>query len=143
MNSINDLRGQKFGKRSVFAAAASRNGRARWKVRCDCGHVDEVFGSELRAGNAMMCRPCALDERRAAFAQGIAGQVFGLRTVIGAAQRKSRGLMFITVRCQCGFESDVRRDFLLSGQANACVSCANSTYRKPRTQKFVAENAHV
>lgn len=142
MPAIIDLRGQKFGKRTVLAAAASRNRNTRWKVRCDCGRVDEVAGRELREGRALMCRPCAMDERRDSLVQAIVGQVFGLRTVIGLSKRSRPRNMLITVRCQCGFESDVRHSFLVSGRTNSCISCAHSTYRKPRNTKLVAENAH-
>ncbi|KXV70989.1 hypothetical protein AD952_11125 [Acetobacter cerevisiae] len=142
MNAIKDLLGQRFGSRVVYAAAPSRGGKVRWKVRCDCGRVDEVFGNELREGKALMCRPCALDERRAALVQSIAGQVFGLRTVIGASQRKRRShrRIYVQVRCACGFVSDVSLAVLRRGVSQSCIACSNSINRqKRRASKFKAE----
>lgn len=51
-----DMTGQKFGRLTVAAAAASSDtGRAMWSCLCDCGRTVIVKGKELRNGNNVSC----------------------------------------------------------------------------------------
>lgn len=143
MSAIKDLRGQRFGSRTVYAAAPSRHGKARWKVRCDCGALSEVFGFLLRKGQANNCNVCAMAERRSKAIRKAAA--LPGREIIGPSEVKRTGTgIYAQVRCGCGFVSDVRLSVLRKGGAQSCISCANSTYRKKRTSsKFNAESCNV
>lgn len=56
MSKLIDLTGRKFGKLTVVERVEnSRNGKARWRCKCDCGN-EKVAGSEsLRNGSTSSC----------------------------------------------------------------------------------------
>lgn len=56
MPSKLDLKGQRFGKLVVVRESDSRNGRAYWVCKCDCGNEKTVATSKLRNGNTRSCR---------------------------------------------------------------------------------------
>ncbi len=52
--------GTRFGKRTVLdQAGRTPNGYIRYRVQCDCGSIDVVNGSTLRAGKSLCCKYCA------------------------------------------------------------------------------------
>jgi len=53
--------GDRFGRWTVIAPAASRNGRTRWKCQCDCGTIKSVGTSRLRGDGIRSCG-CAQKE---------------------------------------------------------------------------------
>ena len=58
MPKINDLVGQRFGRRVVLNRAAKyRDGRYKWTVRCDCGHVTDVLVQTIK--RSPTCLQCA------------------------------------------------------------------------------------
>lgn len=50
-----DLQGQRFGRLAVISYAGSKNGRAVWRCKCDCGNEVDVFSSYLRTGDTQSC----------------------------------------------------------------------------------------
>lgn len=50
-----DLLGQRFGRLVVTEYAGSRNGRAVWRCKCDCGNEVDVFSSYLKTGDTQSC----------------------------------------------------------------------------------------
>lgn len=50
-----DLLGQRFGRLLVIEAAPSRDNRAMWKCKCDCGGQTISIGSNLRDGHSLSC----------------------------------------------------------------------------------------
>ena len=50
-----DLLGQRFGRLAVTEYAGSRNGRAVWRCKCDCGNEVDVFSSYLKTGDTQSC----------------------------------------------------------------------------------------
>lgn len=56
MSKIIDLTGQKFGKLTVVKRAGStKDGRAQWLCKCDCGNTCIVMGKLLRNGSVKSC----------------------------------------------------------------------------------------
>lgn len=59
MPAFRDLSGQRFGKLLVLEQAPRRpgpsNAHARWRCRCDCGTVKDIFGGGLRQGVVVSC----------------------------------------------------------------------------------------
>lgn len=55
MSARIDATGKRFGLLTAIAPAPSRNGRARWKLRCDCGQIYETSYQSLRSGSAKSC----------------------------------------------------------------------------------------
>ena len=55
-----DLTGQVFGTRTAIKRASNtQGGEATWLVKCTCGNLSEVRGTELRAGRANTCTFCS------------------------------------------------------------------------------------
>ncbi|MBR4031128.1 MAG: hypothetical protein IKJ07_00150 [Clostridia bacterium] len=59
---IKDLTGQRFGRLTVIEFAGSKNRRAYWKCKCDCGNICVINGHNLGTGNTKSCG-CLHDER--------------------------------------------------------------------------------
>lgn len=116
--------GQKFGDRVVLGAAAPLHRLQRVYVRCKCGSVDIVISSRLANGTSPRCAPCSRTHAAIERARPFVGTFVGAREIVGikSGGRKSRGIYF-KVRCQCGFESDVRKGDLASGGRTMCVTC--------------------
>lgn len=57
-----DITGRKFGRFTVIEYAETKNKKARWLCRCDCGTERVVCGSNLRTGESLSCG-CLRDER--------------------------------------------------------------------------------
>lgn len=55
MNHAKDITGMKFGQLKVLRQAGTKDGRALWLCRCDCGKKKIAFGSDLRAGRISSC----------------------------------------------------------------------------------------
>jgi hypothetical protein len=56
MVKLNDLKGKTFGLLTVVGRSEnSRNGTARWHVKCNCGNEKTVYASHLVAGNTKSC----------------------------------------------------------------------------------------
>lgn len=52
---IVNLQGKRFGKLIVIEYVGSKNGRAVWKCKCDCGNTVEVYSSYLKTGDTKSC----------------------------------------------------------------------------------------
>lgn len=50
-----DLTGQRFGWLTVEAEVDSRNGKSRFRCRCDCGKILETYGQALRRKMTKSC----------------------------------------------------------------------------------------
>lgn len=56
MKPVEDMTGRRFGRIVVLEdAGPGYNRNHNWKVRCDCGTVFEVAGSNLRSGRTRSC----------------------------------------------------------------------------------------
>lgn len=56
MKPVEDMTGRRFGRIVVLEdAGPGYNRNHNWKVRCDCGTVFEVAGSNLRLGKTRSC----------------------------------------------------------------------------------------
>lgn len=50
-----ELSGQRFGRLLVIRREGSRNGRATWYCKCDCGNYKVVIGKNLKNGKTSSC----------------------------------------------------------------------------------------
>jgi len=68
MARAEDITGQRFGRPTVISRAGSnRQGKSKWKCRCDCGEEIECLAVHLRSGNTKSCGPkCRLQCEQAA-----------------------------------------------------------------------------
>ena len=54
-NRLKDMTGQRFGLLTVLEYAYTKNKHAYWQVKCDCGTIKAVGGSELRRRTIKSC----------------------------------------------------------------------------------------
>lgn len=52
---VKDLHGKKFDHLKVISYAGSKDGRAQWNCRCDCGTIVIILGKHLLSGNTRSC----------------------------------------------------------------------------------------
>ena len=55
MVAVSDLTNQVFGRLTVLHRNGSRNGRAVWRCRCECGKEVYVMSKRLLGGNTQSC----------------------------------------------------------------------------------------
>lgn len=60
--TFKDITGKRFGKLVAIERIGSRNGKALWRCRCNCGKYTDVPGSALRSGGTKSCG-CLHNER--------------------------------------------------------------------------------
>lgn len=62
MSNAHNLIGKRFGKLSVLSRSQNgRDGKTRWRCRCDCGNEKVVSGVLLVAGHTRSCG-CLLEK---------------------------------------------------------------------------------
>lgn len=66
MTAARDLAGKQFGRWTVLVRAGSREQRALWLCRCDCGTERAVAGVVLRRGSSKSCGCLRRESLRAA-----------------------------------------------------------------------------
>jgi hypothetical protein len=55
MSALVDITGQRFNRWTVLTQSLTKNGRATWLCRCECGTEKVVEGSALRRGKSGSC----------------------------------------------------------------------------------------
>ena len=55
LSRVIDLIGQRFGKLIVLEKSGTKNGRAIWKCKCDCGNYTEIYSEALKQGHTRSC----------------------------------------------------------------------------------------
>lgn len=140
MQSIVDIRGERFGSRTIIGIAESKFGRARFYARCDCGSVSGIFGHHIRNGKGLSCRACKRkaqeENRKRELEKEFIGKNVGMRVIeaINYGRRRktgSRAFVAETV-CRCGYRASVEISALKRGRVDGCISCAKKS-RQNRT----------
>lgn len=115
---MKNLTGQKFGR--LTARTSYKSGRyIYWKCYCDCGNSHCVRQDALIAGQVKSCG-CLSTGRKS---KDYSGQKFGLLTVIKRDSKyrtNGNNRWMLLCRCDCGNETIVRTDSLLSGTTKSC-----------------------
>lgn len=124
-----DLTGQVFGKLTVVRdAGIGKHRNALWECRCECGMVKAVSGNSLRHGRS---KSCGKSQCNGSIVD-ITGQVFGKLTVMKLSHIH-KGIVYWTVRCECGIEKIVRAGALKKGDIKSCGKAPCVSYFKDIT----------
>lgn len=110
--------GDIYGDRVIIGSAnPGPRGDTRVKVRCKCGHEDEVYLNNLIHGKAKTCKHCKgrLEYRL--------GDKYGYRTIIGGAKPNENGQTMVAVQCDCGHIDIVSLCKLMHGESHMCYRC--------------------
>lgn len=100
MAKLIDETGKRYGYLTVIQRAENtKEGRAVWLCKCDCGNEVKVLGKHLRSGNTKSCG-CYKKERPGMRAD-LTGKRFGRLLVLGEPQVGTRGTIWKCL-CDCG-----------------------------------------
>lgn len=120
-----DLAGRTFGKLTAMKCIEGKRSRGVWECRCECGNVKRVNYHNLSQGLTKSCG-CS---RVQANMKDLAGQKFGRLTAIERTGEK-KGTSFVwRCRCDCGKETMVTSNSLLSGNTRSCGCLREETKR--------------
>jgi hypothetical protein len=61
--TFKDISGQKFGRLTAIKFTESRNNKAYWECRCDCGNIKEYAAIYVRSGNSKSCGCLKIDKQ--------------------------------------------------------------------------------
>lgn len=137
--NIKDITGQTFGKLTVLKLDYIDNNRkAHWICQCQCGSIESENGYELRKGIVTECKVCRKQTQKSKRLLGlyntflpnatnsptydkINNHKFGLLTPLyPLEERNSSGKIQWKCRCDCGNETIVTGNSLLSGNTQSC-----------------------
>lgn len=128
-----DLRGQRFGRLTVLDEEPKSDQGKLWHCRCDCGNELWVRQNSLQKGNTQSCG-CLQREMSSQLKVDLRGRKFGRLTVLNeepvrSTRKDGKGSrVFYHVHCDCGSETWVLSDALLSGHTQSC-GCLNRDAR--------------
>lgn len=117
-----DITGKRFGRLTVIERdfdhlKDSEPNPAYWRCQCDCGHVESIRSSHLRAGDIKRCSLCTLKERNVKYDIGL---VVNNRELVKVDRvKKFRTLFFKCLTCG---QVTQHRDLTRIKTAN-CVNC--------------------
>lgn len=116
-----DLTGKRFGKLTILERAEDKimpNGTkaVRWKCKCDCGTIKDIYVSSLRNGQ----KSCGCVNMR----ENLIGKQFGELTVIAmdkdVPNTNGRPIATWVCMCSCGKRITVRGGQLRAGKTKSC-----------------------
>lgn len=125
-----NLTGKRFGRLEVIKKIGSKNKRALWLCRCDCGNFTEVITNRLTSGKTKSCGCIALEKisslnKGKSLTVDLTGKRFGRLLVLELSHySKDKKRTYWKCVCNCGKEVVVRADPLKSGHTNSC-GCYN------------------
>lgn len=120
-----DLTGSKFGRLTVLSRAEnSKDGRAKWLCRCDCGNERVILGKSLRNGHTQSCGCYNKERTSEASLKNRVGERFGRLVVIsrGDDYVAPNGSIHVrwNCRCDCGNYTLVDSCQLVTGKTQSC-----------------------
>lgn len=127
-NTLIDMLGQKFGRLTVIERAENtKEGRARWKCKCECGNEVIVLGKHLRSGSTKSCGCLQKQRTSEASLIDLTGKRFGKLLVLSRipGRTTSNGKVMWHCLCDCGTELDVLGDSLRRNHTLSCGCIAS------------------
>lgn len=139
-DSMEDLTGRVFGKLTVLHRAEHKNDgdglMCRWICRCECGAEKECYARDLKAGKIKSCGCSQYKEKKPV--KDISNQRFGRLVALYPTAKRDRKLcVYWHCRCDCGTETDVTSEQLLSNKYKSC-GCL-----KRENQEAIFHKLHV
>ena len=135
MTAPANLIGVRFGRLVVVErAGTTRQGKALWRCRCDCGGETTTQTNYLRCGDTRSCG-CLHSELAAEKGRtkkvDLTGRRFGRLIVVEEAQRSLSGDVRWRCLCDCGKESTPIASCLTRGTSLSC-GCLRDELKRAR-----------
>lgn len=149
MGKYRDLSGLRFGKlvvleRSLDNEKTKRDGKPRWKCRCDCGNTAYVLPYQLTAGVTKGCG-CSNGQnlKEINIVKDLTGMKFGRLTVVKRVEDvvwKNGGIApQWECHCECGNVVIKKSQGLIRGKSKSCGCLRREIGNKP----FLFEEGQV
>lgn len=125
-----DLTGQRFGRLTALYRLEEMRGSCYvWHCKCDCGQEVDIPVNALTSGNTKSCG-CAKRDALHSRANDISGRRFGRLTAVEPLEEREAGSVVWLCRCDCGNETRVPYNSLVSGNTKSC-GCLRSEHEAP------------
>ncbi len=122
--NVKDLNGQRFNKLTILRRhGSSRQGRARWKCKCDCGEETVVIGYDLTSGNTKSCgcnKAISSRVNGQIYKKDISGKRVGRLTAVNPTNLRTHGEVVWGCSCDCGEMTLVNVGALVGGKIKSC-----------------------
>ena len=118
--TVRNLVGQSFGRLSVIERAESRNGKAYWLCRCDCGNYKTVSGTHLVDGSTQSCGCLVKEVNSRNNTLNLVGKQFGRLTVLSMCKETNKRSHLWLCSCTCGNTVIVPTSKLTKGNTRSC-----------------------
>lgn len=125
-----ELTGKRFGRLVVIQREGSKDKKATWLCKCDCGRESVVVSNSLTSGKTKSCgcisrEQIANQNKGKSFVCDLSGNRYGRLVVIEFSRlSKDKKRTYWKCRCDCGKEIIARADGLKSGHTRSC-GCYN------------------
>lgn len=130
---IIDLTNKRFGYLIVLERGRTDiNRNVYWKCQCDCGTIKEISGSNLKSGKIKSCG-CQMSKKPL----DLLGQTFGKLMPIKQVYINNKAGWIC--QCECGNQTTVITNALLSGHTKSC-GCINYSIGEENIKKILEEN---
>lgn len=128
-----DLVGKRFGYLTVLERGHTDiNRNIYWKCQCDCGTIKEISGNNLRGEKIKSCG-CQMAKKPL----NLLGQKFGKLTPIKQVYINDKAGWLC--QCDCGNQTTVITNVLLSGRTKSC-GCINYSIGEKNIAELLEQN---
>ena len=126
-----DLIGQRFGKLVVIERAENtKECRAQWLCKCDCGKTKVIKGKYLLNGDTKSCG--CLKHAEPKIKKITVGLKIGKLTVIKKSKEKTvKGIPQWVCKCECGKQMVIIETSLKNERIKSCGCSKKASYIKP------------
>lgn len=139
MSKMIDITGQRFGRLTVLERAEnSKDGKARWICKCDCGNIKTILGTHLRRGKIVSCGCYSHEKASEMFLDNLSGKKFGKLTVLERVPGNVNGHVKWKCQCECGSIVEVHATALRAGHTRSC-GCVKS-YGEEKISQLLTNN---
>lgn len=111
-----DITGQKFGRLTALERV-TKKGQSKWLCECDCGNYKIIEQGHLTNGSTKSCGCLQTKD--------IAGNIFGMLTVIERVYLEDKLYSYWLCKCECGNEKILKYSNLMSGATQSCGCLKN------------------
>ena len=128
--NIIDLTNQRFGKLIALEPTDQRSDSSvKWKCKCDCGNICYISSQSLIRGDTQSCG-CLAQEKRIERHDDLTGQRFGRLVALEYVSSTQNKYPSWKCRCDCGNETIVLKQALVTGATTSCGCYARERSRE-------------
>ena len=116
-----NLLGNIFGRLKVIDSGESKNGRATWICKCNCGTIKDVIFANIKNGSSTNCG-CIRKMKMSKYKSidSLVGKKYGKLTVVKEIDKNKYGKTICKCVCDCGNTVNVLSNSLRTGHTTSC-----------------------